>query len=230
MTIAAAGNEVTGSGSAVTAADGSRMRMDMSYDSFPRMPDGFDMEIILDDGTMYMSTATFAAVGAPTDALGDKKWVSIDLDDVVPGYESFAELGTGQNDPSQAFEYLKGAQDVELVGTEQIHGESTQHLSGTLDLQNALDQLPADAQEEVRATMQELEAQIGTTSMPFEVWIDDENRVRRMSYSMESRPDAPQAFSLRMTVDITDYDADLDFKIPSPDESVDLGELAANGA
>lgn len=230
MTISAAGTELTGSGSAVTAGDGSSMRMDMSYDSFPGMPDGFDMEIILDDGTMYMSTATFAAAGAPTEALGDKEWVSIDLNDVVPGYESFADLATGQNDPSQAFEYLKGAEDVELVGTEEIDGESTQHLRGTLNLQTALDELPAEAQEELRATMQELEAQIGTTSMPFEAWVDDQGRVRRMSYTMESGADAPQAFSLAMTLDITDYDAELDFDVPSPDEAVDLGELAASGA
>ena len=230
MTITAAGTELTGSGSAVTAADGSSMRMDMSYDSFPGMPDGFDMEIILDDGIMYMSTATFAAAGAPTGALGDKEWVSIDLNDVVPGYESFAELGTGQNDPSQAFEYLKGAEDVELVGTEDIDGESTQHLRGTLNLQTALDELPAEAQEELRATMQELEAQIGQTSLPFEAWVDGEGRVRRMSYAMESGPEAPQSFSLEMTLDITDYDAELDFEVPSPNEAVDLSELATSGA
>ena len=229
MTIAANGQELTGSGTAVAAADGSRMHMDMSYDSFPGMPDGFDMELILDDGTMYMSTSTLAAAGAPTDAFGDKEWVMIDLSDVVAGYEAFADLGTGQNDPSQAFEYLKGAEDVKLLGTEDIDGEATQHLSGTLDLQRAVEELPADAQEELRTTMQELEQQIGQTSMPFEVWVDDQGRVRRMTYTMETGPDAPQAVSLAMTLDITDYDADLDFDVPSPDEAVDLSELAGAG-
>jgi hypothetical protein len=226
MTISTDGQELSGSGSAVAASDGSRMHMTMGYDSFPGLPDGFDMEIYLADGVMYMSASTFAELGAPTDAFGGKDWVAIDLNDVVPGFESIAELGSGQNDPSRAFEYLKGASDVELVGTEDMDGEATTHFRGSLDLERALAQLPADAQEEVRATMDQFQSQFGTTSMPFEVWVDDQGRIRRMTYEVETSPDAAQAFSLSTTMDITDYEADLDFDVPSREQAIDLSELA----
>jgi hypothetical protein len=224
-TISTGGQRISGSGSAVAAADGSRTHMTMNYDSFPGMPDGFDMELFLVDGVMYMSTSTFAALGADTDASGGKDWVSMDLNDVVPGFESFAKLGSGQNDPSQAFEYLKGASEVQLVGTEDVDGESTRHLRGTLDLEKAVSQLPADAQEEVRTTMDQFQSQFGSTSMPFDVWVDDQGRIRRMTYALKSSPDAAQALSMSITVDITDYDADMDFDVPSRDEAVDLNDL-----
>jgi hypothetical protein len=224
-TISAGGQRISGSGSAVAAADGSRTHMTMSYDSFPGMPGGFHMELFLVDGVMYMSTSTFAALGANTDALGGKDWVSMDLNDVVPGFESLAKLGSGQNDPSQAFEYLKGASDVQLVGAEDVGGESTQHFRGTLDLEKAASQLPADAREAVRATMDQFQSQFGSTSMPFDVWVDDQGRIRRMTYALTSNPDAAQALSMSITVDITDYDADLDFDVPSRDEAVDLNDL-----
>ena len=230
MAISAGGQDVTGSGSAVASSDGSRMRMDMHYDSFPGMADGFSMELILDGGTMYMSTATFEAAGAPTDAFAGKGWVAFDLDKIVPGYESFADLGSGQNDPSQAFEYLKGAGDLEVVGTEEIDGEETTHLRGTLDLERALEQVPAEAQEEFRTTLEEFRTQFGDVTMPFEVWVDGEDRIRRMIYVMASAPDAPQPVSFEMTLDITDYDAALDFDVPARSETVDLADLvAANG-
>ena len=230
MTISAAGQELTGSGSAVAASDGSRMQMDMSYDSFPGLPEGMDMQMLLVDGVMYMSTSTFAAAGAPTGAFDGKDWVAIDLNDVVPGYESFAQLGSGQNDPAQAFEYLKGASDVTVVGTETIDGEETTHFTGTFDLEKALDELPADARDEIRDTMQQFESQFGSSTMPFDVWVDDQGRIRRMVYRLETAADAAQAFSFEMTMDITDYDADLDFDVPSRDEVVDLSDLARAGA
>jgi hypothetical protein len=73
--------------------------------------------------------------------------------------------------------------------------------------------------------MDQFQSQFGTTSMPFDVWVDDQGRIRRMTYVVETSPDAAQAFSMSMTMDITDYDADLDFDVPSRDEAVDLNEL-----
>jgi hypothetical protein len=227
-TISTGGQRISATGSAVGAAGGSPMHMTMSYDTFPGIPGGFDMELVMADGVMYMSTSTFAALGANMATLGDKDWVAIDLNDVAPGYESVAQLGSGENDPSQAFEYLKGASDVELVGTEDVDGESTTHLRGTLDLEQALSELPADAQDEVRAAMDQFQSQFGTTSMPFEVWMDDQGQVRRMTYVLATSPGAAQALSLSMTMDITDYDADLDFDVPSRDEAYDLSELTGN--
>jgi hypothetical protein len=224
-TISTGGERISATGSAVTAAGGSPMHMTMSYDSFPGIPGGFDMELVMADGVMYMSTSTFAALGANMETLGDKDWVAIDLNDVAPGFESIAQLGSGENDPSQAFEYLKGASDVELVGTEDVDGESTTHYRGTLDLEQALSELPSDAQDEVRAAMDQFQSQFGTTSMPFEVWMDDQGRIHRMTYVLATSPGAAQALSISMTMDITDYDADLDFDVPTRDEAYDLSEL-----
>jgi hypothetical protein len=224
MTMSIGGQALSGSGSAVGASDGSRMRMQMRYDAFPGLPEGFEMEMILADGVMYMATSTLAAMGAPSGAFDGKDWVSIDLDAVAPAYESLADLGTGPNDPSQSFAYLQGASDVELVGTEDLDGETTTHFRGTLDLERALAELPADARAELREAMQQLQTQFSADSMPFDVWVDGDGLIRRMSYRIEGS--AEQAFSLEMTMDITDYDADLDFDVPAPGDVVDVSDLA----
>ena len=229
MVFSVDGQELGGSGSATAATDGSRMHMDMSYDSFPGLPNGFSMEMIVVDGVMYMSTDTFAAAGAPTGAFGGKDWVAIDLNDVVPGYESFADLGTGQNDPAQALEYLKGAGDVAVVGTEAIDGAETTHYRGTIDLEQVLSKLPADAQDEMRSTMDEFRRQFGEVTMPFDLWVDDQDRAVRMSFQMSSAAGSAHDFSMTMTVDITDDDADLgDVAAPPSKDVVDLAELAGS--
>jgi hypothetical protein len=227
MTITAAGEEVEMTGSAVGSADGSRMWMDMQSGPLPGMPDGFSMETIMDDGIMFMSAETFESMGGPTNGLDGKDWILIDLSDVAPGLEEdFADLAQGRNDPTQALGYLKGAADVELVGPDSIDGMETTHYRGTVDLEKAVAEVQAGAREEVRQAIEEF----GRTTLPFDVWLDDEGRLRRMTYSITSAPGAPQSFSMVITMDITAYDAELDFETPSRDDAVELADLVPRGA
>jgi len=88
----------------------------------------------------------------------------------VPGFEDLVALRAGKNDPSNAFGYLQGAEQAEEAGAETVNGVETTHFRVTVDLADALDDVPGDLRSELRLAIQQFEAQFGTTTMPFDAW------------------------------------------------------------
>ena len=120
------------------------------------------------------------AQGLPTE------WVSMDIDEVAPGFDSLVALSQGQNDPTSSFAYLEGITDAEVVGTETVAGFETTHYRGSADMQEALDRLSAEADADARQALAQARKIMGTTDVPIDVWIDEDGLVRRMSFSMEA--------------------------------------------
>jgi hypothetical protein len=223
MAVEAQGMELSGSGeSDVVLGDPPQQHMTFRYDSFPGMPEGLEMEMILDGSTMYMRMPGLRGASAfPT------PWISMDLDAVVPGMEDFTSFAEGQNDPSNAFGYLQGVRDAEVVGTETVHGFETTHYRGTLDLAEALKQLPRDMRADFGRETAELRRELGSLTMPFDVWLDDDGLVRRMKLTIEAA--GARGFTMSMTVDITEYGNDVTLPIPPEEKVTDLTEMLDQG-
>lgn len=220
--IDAAGERIEGSGEADAAYDGEiRQHMTFRYDSFPGMPDGLELEIIVDGVMMYMRMHDAPASASPTE------WISADMSETVPGFEDLVALGAGKNDPSNAFGYLQGAEQAEEVGAETVNGVETTHFRVTVDLADALDDVPEALRSEMRLAIQQFDAQFGTTTMPFDAWVDDDGLLRRMLYRIEGDTEGGGAFSMEMTIDISGYGDDFELDIPAAEDVTDVKELAA---
>lgn len=219
-----AGKEITGSGEADAAfGDELRQHMTFRYDSMPGLPAGFGMEMIVDDSTMYMRLDGMDELDVfPTE------WVSVDMSSSVPGFDELTAFGNGQQDPSNAFGYLQGAEDATELGTETIDGIETTHYEVTVDLADAAAEVPADLRDEMRRVVKQFRQGFGTTTMPFEVWIDGDGLVRRMVFRMESDGGAMgMPFSMEMTMDVTDYGHDFELELPPASDVTDLTDLTA---
>lgn len=89
----------------------------------------------------------------------------------------------------------------------------------------------------VRRTNEELVKRLGTSKLPVEVWIDEENRVRRYALDMSvpmsegatsqntSRED--DELRTRMVIEYYDFGATVDVQAP-PEQTMDGSELFAD--
>jgi hypothetical protein len=78
----------------------------------------------------------------------------------------------------------------------------------------------------VKRATQQFRDQFGTLTMPFEIWIDRDDLLRRMVFRMESGGGSAGSLSMAMTMDVTEYGNDFDLPIPRPRDVTDVSELA----
>jgi len=159
-------------------------------------------------------------------ALGGKPWIKIDLAEVSKSLGGSGQLGNVSqgSDPAQVLKYLKGSsQSVTRVGEEQVRGAHTTHYRAQVDLQRAVQQGAFG-----QATADSFKKQFGTTAFPVDVWIDDQGRASRTSYSMK----AVTAGSFSFTQELYDFGkADVSgVTAPPADQTRDISSLTKAAA
>ena len=138
---------------------------------------GRHIRVFADGTTVYVDTAGLGLSGT-------KPWIKLDASSASSGFTSLA---------SSAFsgaELLSKLTHVTVVGNETLHGAATTHYRGTLDMNSALSQLGGSAGD-----LSQL-GQLGTsvrnalagTTLPVDVWIDGQDRLRRTSMTMDLAP------------------------------------------
>ena len=119
-----------------------------------------------------------------TQQLGGKPWVKIDVQSLSRRLGlDLSTLGQYQSgDPSQAVRFFKGAsKDTTAVGTETVRGDPATHYRTTIDLNRAAQVTSGDEQ----AALQRLAQLYGNQPIPADVWVDGQNRMRRLSYTLD---------------------------------------------
>jgi hypothetical protein len=177
---------------------------------------GGNVESVLDGQTMYVK------LPAPAASAG-KPWFRVDL--ASAAQQAGVNLGSlgqlRQSDPTQALEYLRGAtDDVRRVGEEQVRGVSTTHYRATVDLNKAAASLPPDA----RAANDELVKSLGTSTLPSDVWIDDDGRVRRMRFSLDADGSGPGP-ATTVNLELFEFGVPVTVEVPPADQVTDLTNL-----
>jgi hypothetical protein len=119
-------------------------------------------------------------------------------------------------DPAGALDALEGLSGaVEEVGSEQVRGEPTTHYRGTLDPAVALEKMGGALLDAAGPALADVEA------LPFEVWIDDDGRLRRFTVTAEL-PASPQTGGVPVTstttLELYDFGADVQVEAPPADE------------
>jgi len=172
-------------------------------------------EIVYDGRVLYMA--------APGAAQGpEQRWVAVDLgEDGRLGQFG----GFDRADPAQALAYLRLADEVDEVGTDEVRGEETTRYRVTVDLREAAKRSP-----DYRAVIEQSLATGGSAEVPTDVWVDDEGRVRRvrMVYADVATAEGTTA-DVTVTTELYDFDADVEIEPPPRGQVLNLGEDGGMG-
>jgi hypothetical protein len=225
--------EMTATGSFDTENELAAMTMDMSalFDQmggteeeraqFEQIFGGGQFELVTQGTKLFMRMPFLAQMFG-----SDKEWIMMDVTaaggqgtSMVPGLGS---AGTGN--PAAMLESLRGvSDDIEKVGSAEVRGETTTHLRGTLNMQKALEQVPA----EQRAQAEQALSQFGSSDIPYEVFVDGEGLVRRYVMDLSGVVDGAagaEGAAGAITIDFFDFGTPVDITLPGPDEFFDATE------
>jgi hypothetical protein len=156
------------------------------------------------------------------------EWLFVDLSSSDPAVDQFRSLSTGQNDASLLLYFLLGATgEVSEVATEEIDGVATTHYSLTADLDDALAEAPAEVQSPLEENVAALEASGIETRLEADVWIDDEQLIRRAAYVYELS-DASGGGQILTTVSFSGFGEPVELDIPARADVIDVTELPRN--
>jgi hypothetical protein len=189
------------------------------------------MDFVVDGPVYYMKFP-----GA-IEGIAGKRWVKIDLEKA--GELAGADLGALQQanqNPAQLLQFLRGVSDnIEEVGHEEVRGVETTHYRATIDLDEAAErgadigEFSDEMREQLKAEIARMKGQTGLESLPVEVWIDDENLLRRMRMDA-SFPVEGEEVGMEMTMDFFDFGVDVDAAPPTAEETVDMTALTGGGS
>lgn len=167
---------------------------------------------------------------------GSKPWMEMDLDAAYEeqyGASPMGMQGGAAGDPTRQLEYLRGVSDsVEKIGEEKVRGVPTTRYEAIVDLKKEA----AAGGPEAKKAQEQIVKQLGTSKLPVEVWIDDQNRVRRYAVDMTvpmpqnaSAPGMPKDGEIRtqMIAEYYDFGAPVNVQAPSPDQTMDASKLLA---
>lgn len=189
----------------------------------PGNPDDWKLEVIQDGDTAYIR---FPLIAKQLPA--GKTWVKGDATDLSRADAGqLGQLGSlAGTDPRDVFGFLKAVSgSIEAVGSEKIRGVETSHYRATIETAKLAQLVPADQRQSLPA-LEQTAKQAGLTELPLEIWIDAEQRVRRLSVNLDAKQpgsDAPLEASL--VVEVYDYDKPLQLEIPPADQVVDAATL-----
>ncbi|WP_328296121.1 hypothetical protein OG218_26075 [Kineococcus sp. NBC_00420] len=178
--------------------------------SLPAEAGGSKLTFRMVDGVAYLS-------GAPLTAEG--QWMKMPLDQL-----GATGLDTSSMDPAKSLEQLQGVADgVKEVAQISVRGVQAKGYAGTIDATKALELAPAEQQTD---EAKKAAAQLG--SIPFTLYVDDQNRPVRMTEQI-----TVEGSTLNVSMDYYDWGSSVDVAAPDPasvTEAPNMGALAGEPA
>ncbi|WP_431994599.1 hypothetical protein [Streptomyces griseoflavus] len=165
---------------------------------------------LLAPGALYMKNR---GAGVPAD-----KWVRLDTGTLTDG-----NLVTGgATDPFTAAEVLRGTRSAAFVGRTEVAGTKVRHYRGTADLGQAA----RAASEANRVTLGAAAKGFATARVPFDVYLDDEGRIRKLRHRF-SFVNGPRAapVGVASTTLLYDFGVPADVRLPE-DGDIYAGRIA----
>jgi hypothetical protein len=188
------------------------------------------VEVRIVDHALYMKyPESFAPLmGSRTE------WLKIDLSGAASqmGLPDGALDQYEQNDPSQYLRYLTGvSSDVQTVGHEAVRGVDTTHYHATIDLAKGMSTVPKGLRNKLGVDAQvldkmyaQLQKQLGSTTLPIDVWIDSGGRLRRLAMEMSTK-----AAGVGIDMELYDYGVAVHVEAPPADQVTDLFSMLRGG-
>ncbi|HZB71100.1 MAG TPA: hypothetical protein VE395_03115 [Acidimicrobiales bacterium] len=206
--------EVTAGGTTVTVASEGLVDFEGKRAALTtELPGGRgEFEVVADRTTLYLRGPNLAALGVST------PWASVDLGrvDDLTGTD-LEDLRSSGDEASSGLGLLSGAEEVEEVGEEELDGTETTRYRATVDLRRAVEEAGAVSD---RAAFEAFVEQLGDEDIDVDVWLDGEDRVRRLRYE-QPVPDQEGA-TATVTLDFTDFGVDEQVEVPPAAEATDI--------
>jgi hypothetical protein len=126
---------------------------------------------VLQGDTVYVK------VDALKDLVGaTKPWIKVSLSQIGDSGQVNQYLSQIQQfDLANMTKLVTASQDVKSAGNESVNGEDTTHYSGTFPVDVAVQQLPADKQEQARKNLAELK------DVKFDLWVAGDGLPRKLA-------------------------------------------------
>ncbi len=178
------------------------------------LPSGFQAQV----GAAYLTMDLGAAMA--------QAGIDADMAEIIQSQSS---------DPTSGLQFLRGASEVTEVGTEVIRDTETRHLQVTVDLAKLVENTPESARDD----MAKLVDLYTVDTLPIEVWLDDQDRVRRFrqeidysTFQLPGNPDLGAMAGQTQTIDVEYYDfgTPVDVQFPSDDETMSFQEFIAKAS
>jgi hypothetical protein len=165
---------------------------------------------LLAPGALFMKNR---GAGVPAD-----KWVRVDT-----GALSDGNLVTGgATDPFAAAEVLRGTRTARFVGETEVDGTRVRHYRGTADLTMA----SRAASEGNRAPLRAAAEGFATARVPFDAYLDDQGRVRKVRHRFSFVNGNQQGtVAVASTTLLYDFGVRVDVRLPRP-EDIYAGKIA----
>ncbi len=93
--------------------------------------------------------------------------------------------GQATSDPSKVLEFLKSAESVNKVGSEDVNGTPTTHYRAQVDFAKRLKTVAPSERSETQQFLKLVKASQGNAVLPVDVYVDAHKRVRRMSFKVD---------------------------------------------
>lgn len=219
VAVRAAGQDLTIEGSGVSSGDGTTTQLTLT------IPIIGSIEARIVDGVIYLNLGDFPL--AATRLPEGKHWVRINPDSLGAGSGvDFGQLleQAQSNSPTRGLEYLQGLSgDVQNLGDDTVAGAHATHYRASIDYAKVAAKLP-DSQSALAGKM----AKLGT--VPADVWIDDSDRVVKMSFAIDGSAVGGGAGTAKFSMEITDFGVPVDVQAPPADDTVDVATLGAQQA
>lgn len=133
----------------------------------------------------------------------------------LPGVDQFVS-------PANFLDSLGGIAALEEIGREDLLGAATTHYHGTLDLVAAADLAAAQG-----ADLSTLPLDLANAGpLPFDAWVDDAGRVRRLDVAIDSGTfaDLPGVGSVGMTFELFGFGEPVHIDLPSSGDVTDISD------
>jgi hypothetical protein len=189
------------------------------------LPSGpLHIEEIFKASSIYVGSSLFAGK-----LPGGARWMKLDLGRLTQAVGLNLQQLAGQSNPAQFLQYLRAtAGSVTPVGSELVRGVPTTHYRATIDLERVADVVPSAERSQLRAAISKLIAQMGTSKVPVDAWIDNQRLVRRIAMSFQMGSGSVNML-LRVTVELFDFGATPPVSTPASSETFDATQTALSG-
>jgi LppX_LprAFG lipoprotein len=168
------------------------------------------------DGVMYMNLGSLGGKNGLSSVTGGKTWLKLDLAKFGAGAGGSGSAGgLGDANPGGVLDSLRGAGDVQKVGTDTLRGVETTHYRATIDPQKALAKAPAALREKAKAGLDQLKG-----PFPIDVWIDGDGQTRKISMDVDAA-----AGKVSTTIEYYDFGVDVDVSAPPASDVFDFSSL-----
>jgi hypothetical protein len=205
-------------GSGTSALD--RAAMDVTFDLGPllslagRPGNGKTRTVVLGKD-VYVKPPAVQGFTLPSGA----DWVGLDVVKVVEAMGVDADgFGALVNaDPGAQLEMVTKAKGIKEVGEETIDGAKTTHFRGNVSIKDMIATLPPAERKKAQESVDQLlkDAPGGDKPQPIDVWVDEDERVRRMRQQVRSpAQQGVPAGRADVTVDYSDFGAKLTARKP----------------